>query len=213
MSLRVLIWQTLEVGGRCGVSTCSPSRCKPLQTGALFCQQGGLSTEFNAIYIVSNRLTKMAHFIPTTTDISATDLMKLHIRHIWKLHRIPLIHGTDWGSTFTAVFMKSLYKGLGIEPHFSTAYHLQTQGQVENNNKWMETYLCMFCSHCQDNWADLLLMAEFSYNNHHHPSIDTTLFFVNFGYHLTLSNVPTAAQSDPPDIRMQQIYDVQAECK
>jgi hypothetical protein len=171
------------------------------------------SSGFNAIYVVSNRLTKMAHFIPTTTDISAADLMKLHIQHIWKLHRIPLIHGMDQGSTFTATFTKGLYKGLGIEPHFSTAYHLQTQGQVENNNKWMETYLCMFCSHRQDNWVDLLLMAEFSYNNHHHPSINTTPFFANFGYHPRLSNVPMAAQSNPPDIHVQQIYDVQAECK
>jgi hypothetical protein len=84
---------------------------------------------------------------------------------------------------------------------------------VENNNKWMETYLCMFCSHRQDDWADLLPMVEFSYNNHHHPLIDTTLFFANFGYHLTLSNVPTAAQSNPSDVHMQQIYNVQAECK
>jgi transposase InsO family protein len=142
---------------------------------------------------------KMAHFIPTTTDITAPDLMKLHIQHIWKLHGVPLIHRTDQGSTFTTAFTKSLYKGLGIEPWFSTAYHPQTQGQVENNNKWMETYLQMFCSHRQDNWADLLLMVEFAYNNHHHPSIGMTLFFANLGYHLTLTNIPTAAQSNTPD--------------
>jgi transposase InsO family protein len=132
----------------------------------------------------------MAHFIPTTTDISAPDLMKLHIQHVWKLHGIPLVHGTDRGSTFTAGFTKSIYKDLGIEPRFSTAYHPQTQGQVENNNKWMETYLRMFCSHRQDDWADLLPMAEFAYNNHHHPSIDSTPFFANYGYHPTLTNVP-----------------------
>jgi len=71
----------------------------------------------------------------------------------------------------------------------------------------------MFCSHHQDNWADLLLMAEFSYNNHHHPSIDTTLFFANYGYHPTLSNVPTAAQSDEPDVRIRRIHEAQEECK
>ncbi len=109
--------------------------------------------------------------------------------------------------------MKILYKGLGIKPHFSTAYHLQTQGQVENNNKWMETYLRMFCSHRQDNWADLLPMAEFAYNNHHHPSIDTIPFFVNFGYHPTLTNIPTAGQAATPDERIQRIHDVQSECK
>jgi transposase InsO family protein len=84
-----------------------------------------------------------------------------HPTHMEATHGIPLVHGTDRGSTFTAAFTKSLYKGLGIEPRFSTAYHPQTQGQVENNNKWMETYLRMFCSHRQDDWVDLLLMAEF----------------------------------------------------
>ena len=168
---------------------------------------------FNAIYVVSDCLMKMAHFILTTTNISTPDLMKLHVRHIWKLHRIPLIHSTNHGSTFTANFTKSIYKELGIEPCFSMAYHPQTQGQVENNNKWMEMYLQMFCSHHQDNWADLLPMAEFVYNNHHHPLIDTMPFFTNYGYHPTLMNILSAAQSDEPDKWIQQICDTQEECK
>ena len=57
------------------------------------------------------------------------------------------MHGTNCGSTFTANFTKGIYKELGIELHFSTVYHPQTWGQVKNNNKWMETYLQMFCSH------------------------------------------------------------------
>ncbi len=171
------------------------------------------SSGFNAIYVVSDHLTKMSHFILTMTDISAPNLMKIHICHIWKLHGVPPVHGTDCGSTFTAAFTKSLYKGLGIELHFSTAYHLQMQGQVENNNKWMETYLQMFCSHQQDDWSDLLLLAEFTYNNHHHPSINTTPFFANLGYHLMLTNVPTVAQSGPPDERIWWIHEVQEECK
>jgi len=112
-----------------------------------------------------------------------------------------------------ATFTKSLYKGLGIEPQFSTSYHPQTQGQVENNNKWMETYLQIFCLHRQDDWVDLLPMAEFAYNNHHHPSIGTSPFLANFGYHPTLTNVPTVAQSNPPDERIQWIQETQAECK
>jgi hypothetical protein len=78
-------------------------------------------------------------------------------------------------------------------------YHLQTQGQVENNNKWMETYLRMFCSQQQDDWVDLLPAVEFAYNNHHHLSIDMTPFFANYGYHPTLSNVLSATQMGEPD--------------
>ena len=71
----------------------------------------------------------------------------------------------------------------------------------------------MFCLHRQDNWADLLPLAEFMYNNHHHPSIDTTPFFANYGYHLTLMNVLTGSQSGPPDKHIQQIHESQTECK
>jgi len=56
-------------------------------------------------------------------------------------------------------------------------------------------------------------MAEFVYNNHYHPSIDTTPFFANLGYHPTLTNVPTTAQSDNSNERIQQIHKAQEECK
>ena len=109
--------------------------------------------------------------------------------------------------------MKNIYKELRIELQFSTAYHPQTQGQVENNNKWMEMYLWMFCSHWQDDWVDLLPMVEFAYNNHHHPSIDTTPFFVNYEYHLTLMNILSAGQSGEPGNQICQIHKTQEECK
>lgn len=56
-------------------------------------------------------------------------------------------------------------------------------------------------------------MVEFVYNNHHHPLIDATPFFVNNGYHPTLMNVLTMGQSGPPNEHVQQIHEVQAECK
>jgi hypothetical protein len=44
-------------------------------------------------------------------------------------------------------YMKNLYKSLGVDTHTSTAYCLETQGQVENNSKGLETCLCMFCAY------------------------------------------------------------------
>ena len=99
------------------------------------------SQEYDAIYVVSDRLTKMAHFIPTTTRATAEDLVQLHLQHVWKAHGVPRVHNTDRGSTFMADYTRRFFKALGIDQRFSTAYHPQTQGQVENNNKWLETYL------------------------------------------------------------------------
>jgi hypothetical protein len=53
------------------------------------------SKGFDSIYMVVNRFTKMAHFIPTTEKASEDDLIDLHMRNIWKLHGMPLIHSTD----------------------------------------------------------------------------------------------------------------------
>ena len=85
------------------------------------------SDGFNVIYVVSNQLMKMAHFIPMTTDISTPDLMKLHVCHIWKLHGIPLVHGTDCSSMFMVNFTKGIYKELSIEPCWTLPHSTAAQ--------------------------------------------------------------------------------------
>jgi hypothetical protein len=75
-----------------------------------------------------------------------------------------------------APYMRNLYRNLGINQRFYTSDHPESQGQVESNNKWLETYLQIFSAYRQVNWADFLHTAEFAYNNHHHPSFGTTPF-------------------------------------
>jgi hypothetical protein len=53
------------------------------------------SQGYDAIYVVMDRLTKMAHFIPTSTTANAEELIQLHLQHVWKLHGVPKIHNTD----------------------------------------------------------------------------------------------------------------------
>ena len=48
-----------------------------------------MSQGYDAIYVVMDRLTKMSHFIPTTTCTSADNLVQLHLRHMWKHHGTP----------------------------------------------------------------------------------------------------------------------------
>ncbi len=91
-----------------------------------------------------------------------------------------------------------MFKALGIEQRFSSAYHPQTQGQVENLNGWLETFLRMFCDHRKENWTDLLHLAEFAWNNHHHSSLDMTPFFANYGMHPTMTDLPSEGQYDTP---------------
>ncbi len=96
------------------------------------------SKGFDSIYVVVDRFTKMVHFIPTTEKVSEEDLIDIHLKNIWKLHSLPLIHSTDRHGNFTSKYVQKMFKALGIEQRFSSAYHPQTQGQVENLNGWLQ---------------------------------------------------------------------------
>src|SRR5499426_2824538 len=77
--------------------------------------------------------------------------------------------------------MRELYRLLGIRLATSTAYHPQTDGQTERANQELEQYLRLFVNERQDDWDELLPLAEFSYNNHVHSSTQQTPFMVDSG--------------------------------
>jgi len=62
-------------------------------------------------------------------------------------------------------FMKELCSRLGVERNPSTAYHPQTDGQTERVNQELKKYLRLYCNYRQNDWAEWLSIAEFSYNN------------------------------------------------
>jgi hypothetical protein len=109
--------------------------------------------------------------------------------------------------------MQNLHQALSIDQQLSTAYHPESQGQVESNNKWLETYLRIFSAYRQDDWVDYLHMAEFVYNNHFHPSIQTTPFYANYGYHPVYTDCVSPEQILDTPLRIQHIYEVQAQCQ
>ncbi|SPC61665.1 uncharacterized protein UHOD_11627 [Ustilago sp. UG-2017b] len=141
------------------------------------------SSDFTAILVVVDRLTKMATFVPTTNTLDAPELAKLFLRHVYSKHGLPTSIVSDRGSEFTSHFWRSLSALLGIETHFSSAYHPQSDGQTERVNQVLEQYLRGYSNHLQTNWSDLLPLAEFSYNNAEHASTQLTPFFANYGYH------------------------------
>ena len=68
----------------------------------------------------------------------------------------------------------------------STAFYLQTDGQMERQNQTLEVYLWNFVAHRQDDWVDWLKLMMFTYNNAKHSSSGVSLFFTNHGFHLNL---------------------------
>ena len=83
----------------------------------------------------------------------------------------------------TSKFWQSLFKILGVEIKLSSAYHPQTDGQTKSVNQVLEQYLRCTINYHQDNWVELLPLAEFAYNNTLQGSTQQTPFFANYGHH------------------------------
>jgi len=109
-----------------------------------------LAHEYNMILVVCNRITKMVHFVPTTKRTLVEGVARLFWDNIWKLHRLPESIIIDRGTQFTAEMIRELNQILKINTKLSTAYHLQTDGQIERINQELEQYLRMFIDHCQE---------------------------------------------------------------
>jgi transposase InsO family protein len=141
------------------------------------------SSGFDAVLVVVDRLTKMAHFLPTTGTVDSEGTAALYRDGIFRLNGLPSDLVSDRGATFTSEFSRSLCRLTGITQNLSTAFHPQTDGQTERVNSILEQYLRGYCNYQQYNWAELLSMAEFSYNNKVSATTGVTPFFANYHYH------------------------------
>jgi len=113
-----------------------------------------LAQGYNAILVVCDCFSKMAHFIATTEKTSVEGLAKLFQDYVWKLHGLPESIILDKGVQFAAGMMRELNNLLGIQMKLLTAYHSQTDRQTERINQELEQYLRVFIDHKQEQWPD-----------------------------------------------------------
>jgi len=140
-----------------------------------------LAQRYNAVLVVCDRFSKMAHFIATTEKTSAEGLARLFRDYVWKLHGLPESITLDRRVQFAAGIMKELNNLLGIQTKLSMAYYPQTDGQMERINQELEQYLRVFIDHRQEQWLDWLGMAEFMYNNKIYTATKISPFKANYG--------------------------------
>jgi transposase InsO family protein len=139
------------------------------------------SKGMDAILVVIDSFTKFGHFIPTSSKATARDLVDLFVTNVWKLHGLPVRTISDRGTTFTGKFLRGLYKRLGINPHFSSAYHPESNGQTERVNQFIEHFLRSYVKADQTDWLHWLPLAEFAYNNAKHSATQKSPFQLLFG--------------------------------
>jgi transposase InsO family protein len=132
--------------------------------------------------VVVDRLTKLAHFIPTKTDITAKQTAELIFNNIVSHHGYPESIVSDRDPKFTSLFWQDLAKLTGTQLKMSTARHAQTDGQTERINQTLEVMLRSAINHKQDNWEYLLPSCEFTHNSNINRSTGFSPFMLNYGY-------------------------------
>jgi hypothetical protein len=85
-------------------------------------------SRYNSIWVIVDRLTKVAHFIPVKTTYSGPQLAKLYMSRIVYLHGVPKKIVSNRGTQLTLKFWERLHEILDTQLHFSSAYHPQTDG-------------------------------------------------------------------------------------
>jgi transposase InsO family protein len=78
---------------------------------------------YDSIWVIVDRLTKVAHFIPVRTTYSGSQLAKLYMSRIFCLHGVPKKIVSDRGTQFTSKFWERWHEALDTQLHFSSAYH------------------------------------------------------------------------------------------
>jgi IS30 family transposase len=102
---------------------------------------------YDSIWVIVDRLTKVAHFIPVKTTYTGARLAELYISRIVCLHGVPKKIVSDRGTQFTSRFWQKLHESMDTKLNFSSAYHPQTDGQTERTNQVLEDMLraCAIC--------------------------------------------------------------------
>jgi hypothetical protein len=136
----------------------------------------------DAIVVFVDRLTKMVHFVPTVTAVTAEGFAKLFVRNVWRLHGMPKELVSDRDPRFTSSFMTEVMRMVGTKQSMSTAFHPQSDGQTERMNRILEDMLRHYVAPDQSDWDQHLDAAEFAVNNSWQESTRETPFVLNYGH-------------------------------
>lgn len=135
----------------------------------------------SVIWVIVDRLTKYAHFLALPTQFFAATIAPIFLSEIYKLHGMPETIVIDHDRVFVSHFWRELFRLMGTTLAYSSAYHPQSDGQIEVINRILENYLRCFVSETPNLWHKFLHLAEYWYNSSFQSAIKMTPFEALYG--------------------------------
>jgi transposase InsO family protein len=136
---------------------------------------------YDSIWVILDRLMKVAHFIPVKTTYTRAKLAELYMSRIVCPHGVPKKIVSDRGTQFTSCFWQKLHESMDSNLNFSSAYHPQTDSQTERTNQILEDMLRAYALKHGGSWDKSLPYAEFCYNNSYQASLKMAPFEALYG--------------------------------
>ncbi|KAK8980910.1 hypothetical protein V6N11_048039 [Hibiscus sabdariffa] len=135
----------------------------------------------DSVWVIVDRFTKCAHFLPVHTTYTFDKLAELYISEVVRLHGVTKSIVSDRDPKFTSRFWESLHTALGSRLNFSTSYHPQSDGQSERVIQVLEDMLRCCIIDFQGTWEKQLPLVEFAYNNSYQASIQMAPYEALYG--------------------------------
>ncbi|GKE60152.1 putative reverse transcriptase domain-containing protein [Tanacetum coccineum] len=139
------------------------------------------SQGYDTIWVIVDRLTKSAIFVPMRETDPLEKLARLYLKEVVARHGIPVSIICDRDPRFASRFWRTLQKALGTSLDMSTTYHPETDGQSERTIQTLEDMLRACVIDFGKGWVNHLPLVEFSYNNSYHASIKAAPFEALYG--------------------------------
>ena len=125
----------------------------------------------NEIWVIMDRLTKIARFIPMKNTQSMEKLAEAYANKIVRLHGVPKDIMSDRDPRFLPQFQVALKEAFGTQMKLSIPFNVTIDGQMKRTIKIVEDMLCACTLEFQHSLETSLSLMEFSYNNSYHASI------------------------------------------